>query len=143
MAWRVGMKCVCVEDRPNSVLGIPPSPGFTGWSGNMHGLTKGKIYTVRALGTDEFTGNPVLLLVEIVRPMNRFATREQGFRTDRFRPLVSRSTDTGFSILADIRDGKRRVADEPVDAETLREMERALADAGYMPADRYVERNRK
>lgn len=91
-------------------------------------LTVGGKYTVREV----LFGGDGLNVFETDCDWDRL-----GFRSERFRPL------TDISIFEAIRDGKRRVADEPVDAETLREMERALADAGYMPADRYVGRNGK
>lgn len=101
MAWRVGMKVECVD--ATSDLGLP---GAT-WGADIP--VEGNIYTVSDVL--DCYGMEGLLLKEIRNtPEWRYA-----FNSVRFRPVVDRSTDTGFSILADIRDGKHRVADEPID----------------------------
>jgi hypothetical protein len=86
MTFRVGQKVVCIDSNPASWLG-----NRVGLSRDMHGLTRGEIYTIRAIGTHE--GFCVVWLVEIVRPCRGCGSEEVGYYHARFRPAVERKTD--------------------------------------------------
>lgn len=119
MAWRVGMKVVCVDASDR---------GFTMASWGADIPVEGEIYTV--LDVLDCYGIEGLLLKEIRNTPDWM----YAYNSDRFRPLVERKTDISFAheILRTV------TKTAPVDPA----FERALADAGYMPTDRYVERNR-
>jgi hypothetical protein len=94
----------------------------------------GCIYTIREI-VDR--GNGLAFLLDEIRNDPREYTDgflELAFLASRFRPVVDRKTDISFAheILRTV------TKTAPVDPA----FERALADAGYMPTDRYVERNR-
>lgn len=107
MAFRVGQKVVCVDDSPTSIKG-------------RRDLVAREVYTIRWVGQYQYPpGHPLYggapyigVLIEEVRRPERWG--EVAFRATRFRPLVSKSTDTGFSILEDIRKRESVPADERV-----------------------------
>lgn len=83
MTFRVGQKVVCIDAKFRDY----PCP-----------LREGAIYAVRGFNTGYDNGGIGVLLEESqggVRPSGE----ERGFYLDRFRPLIERSTDTGFAIL--------------------------------------------
>ena len=96
MAFRVGQKVVCVIDSVYTVndRGLP-------------GFVKGQVFTVAQ--------------IKEVQPYGVFLGFHERDKhnlghIDGFRPLVSKSTDTGFSILEDIRKRESVPADERVRA---------------------------
>ena len=89
MAFYVGQRVICVEDRP----GIYTSPNaFVGaFDPDMDGLKSGAIYTVRAVGICEIWKKPAVWLSEIYR--EPYDGIEVGYSPKRFRPIVERKTD--------------------------------------------------
>lgn len=83
--FRPDQLVVCVDDRTARERGIKPPPGYL-WYGDMHGLRRGEVYTIRAIGVSHFNGEPVVFLEEIVRPLQPNGV-EAAFAIDRFRPL--------------------------------------------------------
>lgn len=117
MAFQIGQRVVCVMDDPM-------------WSARHKFFAvpeKGKFYTIRELVACPVSGRPAVRLGEINNPCGRYYYSPEGggdrvrtenilepfFWADCFRPLIGRkvSTETGFSILDDIR--KRESGDEP------------------------------
>jgi hypothetical protein len=115
MAWRVGMKCECVRSGPSYIA---------------DGVLKGSIYTVRDAYGD-FFGNTGLLLEGITTGEFFPDGRERGYIASAFRPLAEKKTDIGFAHEI-LRTVTKPV---PVDAETMRAFDRAMAEAypGYVP----------
>ena len=76
MAFYVGQKVVCVDDRPFFSEGVPVP------------LVLGRIYTVAG-----FDNHDCLVLVE--QPGRNFAgwRSDLGYQKSRFRPVVERKTD--------------------------------------------------
>ena len=66
----------------------------------IEGLTKGQIYTIRAVDLDEFSGIPVVYLVEIIRKVSGPETKECGFYPSRFRPLITTDISVFKAMLA-------------------------------------------
>ena len=90
----VGQKVVCIDDGSDEKYNIPRED-MEYW-GDLDGLTRGHVYTVRALGAwgEYATGN--VWLVEIVRPLDCDYSLQFGeapFAAARFRPVVERKTD--------------------------------------------------
>lgn len=117
MAWRAGMKCECIDISGGGVVEHDDVLPVVG----------GK-YTVTGVYEGPYFGELLLILAECPRGKATVADGIFGYRATRFRPL------TDISLLEEIRDGKRRVADAdtPVDPA----FERAMAEAypGYVPA---------
>ena len=100
MAFRIGQKVVCVDDA------IPH--GGTVYSkrlrctfrllGDLDGLKRGAIYTVRGIDVDWADELPVLFLEEIVRPPFHSEQQETGFDQRRFRPLDECKTPTSIAV---------------------------------------------
>lgn len=100
MAFRIGQKVVCIDDS------IPQ--GGTVYSprlrcsfrllGDMDGLTRGSIYTVRGIDVDWADELPVLFLEEIIRPTLGTEQQETGFDQRRFRPLQERPQQTSIEV---------------------------------------------
>lgn len=88
MTFRVGMKVVCVDDVTHTKY-IPAGFGCSDLS--LHGLTCGRVYTVRSLGV--FHGVPTCRVEEITRPIESLFGEEAWFASARFRPTVERKTD--------------------------------------------------
>lgn len=93
MAFHVGQKVMCVDAGPNCV-------------GDYSALIHGEIYSVAEL-VDGPEGQAVVLW-EIPMPSNHW----YGFNPTRFRPIVSKSTDTGMAILREIL-ARESNADKP------------------------------
>lgn len=112
MAFRIGQKVVCVDDSPGKHTGTV--------------LALNGVYTIR--GFDRFAREPEgpgLYLEEVyqrARRGNPGDGEEIAWKRRRFRPLVTKSTDTGFAILEDIRKRESVPADER--ALTARERQR-------------------
>lgn len=105
MTFRVGERVICIEDRPNTVLGIPPPSGYF-WDINMSGLTRLKIYTIRSVGCWLITGREGVRLLEIIRPLESDGT-EPTFASSRFRKLVTSTLEadtTAFLRIANSVD---------------------------------------
>ena len=86
--FRVGMKVVCVDD------GF--SGKYTPWRHyhDLHGLTKGAVYTIRAIG--EFRGlRDNVWLDEIHRPP--CFGEEFPYAAARFRPVTSPKQEVSFT----------------------------------------------
>lgn len=99
MAFHVGQKVVCVDDAKHPEFHLP------GWMyyGDLDGLTKGRIYTVRSVYNDPYSHRLCISLEEINRKA-MFSNdpdyhHSDGFWSGRFRPVVEKSTDTGMAIL--------------------------------------------
>jgi hypothetical protein len=100
MAFRIGQNVVCVDDA------IPH--GGTVYSkrlrcsfrllGDLDGLKRGAIYTVRGIDLDWADELPVLFLEEIVRPPFHSEQAETGFDQRRFRPLAERNKQTSIAV---------------------------------------------
>ena len=93
MAFRVGQKVVCVDDSRGTKYmpaGFGPSR-----SSNLHGLTRGRVYTIRDLDTEE--GILVCRVEEIIRPVESYYGKEAWFAQGRFRPVAEKKTDIGFA----------------------------------------------
>ena len=100
MAFRIGQKVVCIDDA------IPD--GGTVYSkrlrctfrllGDLDGLKRGAIYTVRGIDRDWADELPVLFLEEIVRPPFHSERAETGFDQRRFRPLAERKRQTSIAV---------------------------------------------
>jgi hypothetical protein len=123
MAWRVGMKVVCVDD---TGLLVPHAPRL---------VVKGCVYQIIGFRSN-MTRPANLLLADYP---NYVGGADIGWLARRFRPLVERKTDIGWAheILRTV------TKPQPVDAETMRAFDRAYAEAypGYVPD--YIERHRK
>jgi hypothetical protein len=103
--FHVGQKVVCVDDRCHGRY-LPP--GFSSVP-NLHGLTAGRVYTVRRVGyiagSDVFS----IWLQEIIRPTKLIfgiTHDELPFAAARFRPLVERKTD--ISIFTAMLNSSRK-----------------------------------
>ena len=100
MAFRIGQKVMCIDDA------IPD--GGTVYSkrlrctfrllGDLDGLKRGAIYTVRGIDLDWADELPVLFLEEIVRPPFHSEQAETGFDQRRFRPLAERKRQTSIAV---------------------------------------------
>jgi hypothetical protein len=93
--FRVGQKVVCVDDSPCPNGSVP-------WKiiGDLDGLSKGGIYTIRKVGGYAGIGT-LVWLNEIIRPLtgNICAKHgEAGYLSTRFRPVVDRisASPVGF-----------------------------------------------
>lgn len=89
MSFRVGQQIICIDADP---------PKIACWTGAW--LVKNRIYTVREIGLKTALGNnPALRLHEVC-----FSKSDHTFNVRRFRPLITKSTDTGMSILRKLQD---------------------------------------
>jgi len=89
MAFRVGMKVVCVKE------GDGTNMAKVGHVYTIHGFVRGWHSSTRT--------TQGLLFVEIPAPAPPYL----GYAASRFRPIVERKTDTGFAILTEILNGQR------------------------------------
>lgn len=99
MAFRVGQKVMCVDDK--SRLGRPHL--------EADGITRiifGNVYKVSGSTTRD--GFAAVHLVGIKRPYG------QAYYADRFRPVAEKSTDTGMAVLREILDRETVKDREPV-----------------------------
>ncbi len=86
-AWATpGRKVVCIDAEED----CKPVPGLE-WIGTLDGLTKGTIYTLRAVGRDPTFLDPTVKLVEIVRDHD--SDGETGYQLRRFRPIITIEED--------------------------------------------------
>ena len=92
--FHVGQLVVCVDDVP-----IP------GYSPEMHGLTKGIIYTVRGFGIGRCFNDKCVYLKEIIRPIKD--GHEAPFSMWRFRPVVETRLDVFREMLAPVPNVKQ------------------------------------
>jgi len=89
MTFRVGQKVVCVNDMFDH-----PS-----WQFVPNRPVAGQVYTIRQITEFNFTSEPnaaAVYLGELVNPIHSWrynGHRECPFAVERFRPLVSRTTD--------------------------------------------------
>ena len=87
--FSVGQKVVCIDDKASGQYmpaGFPPAK-----CDNMHGLKRGRVYTIRE--TANIFGLPSCRLVEIVREYEPVVGGEMYFSQRRFRPIVETKTD--------------------------------------------------
>jgi hypothetical protein len=72
---------------------------------NLDGLTKGNIYTIRAICFCLYARIDLIWLNEIVRPLDQ-DNYEMGYHPNRFRPIQKKKTDISIftSMLKDIKD---------------------------------------
>lgn len=91
--FRIGQKVVCVDDE-NFVNYDPSSPS----------PRKGSLYTIRG-----FNKTGLVLLEEVIGKPKQFKEfyGEGGYFHWRFRPVVTKSTEAGMSILRGILNGQR------------------------------------
>ncbi len=86
MTFRVGQRVVCVDAEAHG--------RYTPWahSGELDGLRRGAIYTIRKIGI--YNESPIVLLEEISRPTRGGWEHygEIGYHPARFRPIVERKT---------------------------------------------------
>jgi hypothetical protein len=88
--FKVGDRVVCVDDTLYDVH----VPGVL-FSGDLNGLTKGTVYTIRSVYFDPAFRLPTIRVSEIERlPLSCFEgfIYESGYNPERFRPVVSRPT---------------------------------------------------
>ena len=96
--FHVGMRVVCVNDDPSLVRAF-----YSGnLNGEMHGLQKGKVYTIRRIGVDELSGSPTVWLFEITRPTRFKRSVEPGYYALRFRPAHENRMDELRTLLAPV-----------------------------------------
>jgi hypothetical protein len=140
MAFYVGQKVVYVGGHSSSTR----SDAFwRGWVRDW-GITvpqKRLVYTVRdmRLAAD---GTQRLRVAEIVNPIVKFIDapdQEPWWLAVNFRPLVEKKTDISFAHEI-LRTVTKPV---PVDAETMRAFDRAMAEAYPSRQPDYIERHRK
>jgi hypothetical protein len=98
----VGQKVVCVDDEAHKKY-VPK--GYSASDGDMGGLTKGRVYTIRKTG-EFLPGNFLVWLEEILRPIEADTVcliyGECGYDPRRFRPIVERKTDISvFTAMLD------------------------------------------
>lgn len=100
MAFRVGMKVVCIDDSDH--LERTPPLGFK-WAGDLDGLTEGKVYTIRSIYSHPVTGDLGVEINEIVRAyVATAAYHVSGFAAWRFRPLVTRSQAQDIAMIREL-----------------------------------------
>jgi len=85
MAFYVGQKIVCVDNKPHPRYG--PNP-----------LKIGTEYTFIGYAPTDRDGTPGLFIAEHLSGAQR-AGNSYGWRVSRFEPAVERKTDTGMAIL--------------------------------------------
>jgi hypothetical protein len=100
MAFRVGQKVVCVDDRCDD----------NGWSWQW--LTRGQVYTIKSFAIT-FNGNPGVHLVEVVRD-----NRDAAFRQSRFRPVVDIS-DLQAIVREQLLGKPRHIAPDKFDKQRI------------------------
>lgn len=104
MTFRVGQEVVCVND----TLGAFSVPGYS-YSGELHGLRKGQIYTIRAIVVDIAPPWPGvgLYLNEIDRGIMPHRGFEPPYVAARFRPIVKTDISLLEEIARKVTQGKR------------------------------------
>lgn len=106
MSWwryaKPGDKVVCVDSDVHEEWQPPWASG-----GDMGGLCKSKTYTIEDVYYCEFHSQIVISVYEIRR---EFEGKNAGFDVLRFRPVQTKSTETGMRILRKIAAGEREPA---------------------------------
>lgn len=104
MTFRIGQKVVCIDDsQPKESTIYCKRLGRTLLQlGDMSGLKRGQIYTVRGVDLDWGDESPVLFLEEIIRPRVTDELYETGFLQSRFRPVQERKQQTDISIFTNL-----------------------------------------
>lgn len=90
----VGQKVVCVDDTVDPAW-LHRAAGFD-WVGELDGLKKGSIYTVRSMFVDPDDGMNCLRVEEIIRSPSLDESCEPGYVVGRFRPAVSVPEDVAL-----------------------------------------------
>ena len=104
--FHVGQLVVCVDDSRV----CPPVAGRS-YYGDLDGLIKGKIYTVRWCGQYMHTNGLEFIavrLVEIIRPKLTGGDVECPYAAARFRPVVETSLDVFREMLAPVPGVKQK-----------------------------------
>lgn len=127
--FEVGQAVECIDDKHG------PFRKINGWIllPDLDGLTRGRIYTIRRVGTEHVTGTPAVWLKEIVRHIKYDEPEEPGFLARRFRPLPDERLDVFRSLLEPTPEQVLVVTTED-NLERLDEVARAIGDAGTMGA---------
>ncbi len=98
MAFHVGQKVVCVDDLN---VNYGPWHGY----GDLDGLRRGTVYTVRACR--EYRGCMAIWVHELSRPMRGLIEEslgEPGYAVCRFRPVIERKSQTDIGVFLEILD---------------------------------------
>lgn len=106
--WRAGMKCVCVDDRPRVSLCKRRFKFFSRLELLDHNLNLGDIYTISAIEIRETVNPKGEALTFRLMEAAHFRYPAIGFPSFQFRPLVTRSTESGMAILRKIADDVTR-----------------------------------
>ena len=103
MSWwktaKPGDKVVCVN---GSVVDFIP-PGHLNL--DLNGLSAGVVYTVRSVQVCPAWRAITVRLVEIQRPL--WGGIEIGYAVERFRPVQTKSTETGMKMLRKLLSNKK------------------------------------
>ena len=105
--FHVGQKVVCIDDLERDEM----IPGVS-FIGDLDGLRKGSVYTIRSVFFSPVFGEPLVRLNEIQRlPLCRIGgfKFEGGYDPSRFRPVAERRTD--ISIFRAMLEPKKARAD--------------------------------
>ena len=98
--FHVGMRVVCVDDCVRRYESLAQNVDFTG---DLNGLSKGEVYTVREVSPFPWNEDVLTLkLVEIVRPLGDGVIIETGFVAARFRPAHENRMDELRTLLAPV-----------------------------------------
>ncbi len=96
--FEVGKRVVCVDDDVKRYQ----RSGFI-YSRSLHGLIKGKVYTIRKVGYGCDREDGVLVwLDEIIRPVKSHEGTEQGYSINRFRPIDETRIDQFRAMLTNL-----------------------------------------
>lgn len=94
--YYIGQKVVCIDDTLDLI-----DPKFVGYVlyGDLNGLTKGNIYTIRDIFNDpDFPEDLVCYLEEIKRDVDERLNIEMFYCITRFKPLEEKKTDISVFI---------------------------------------------
>ena len=94
MSFHVGQLVVCVDDAP---WPLPPPP-IGRWDGNLSGLRRGTVYTIRDL-ENRVPYDGCVRLIEIVRSVSHYGF-ESAFDQRRFRPVNDAKLEVFRAALA-------------------------------------------
>jgi hypothetical protein len=89
MSFRIGQQVICIDDA--SCGKYIPNGFLLSVSSNMHGLKRGRVYTIRDLNV--LFGVRLCRLIEIVRDFDPCYGEESYFAEARFRSLKETKTD--------------------------------------------------
>src|SRR5882757_7735306 len=93
MAFRIGQPVVCIDDDPRCRF-LPADFPIKNFNGELNGLKRGEIYTVR--GHEDYYGEPTILLEEIFRSAPHEKRHANGYHIKRFRPVTDISIFTAM-----------------------------------------------